>query len=149
MLDNFSISKGFTMRIELGKSMLASALLAVAAIGTSLALAGSLAAVDVKQGAAMQSSGALLLDVREADEYAQGHAPGSTLIPLSELERRLQEIGGYKNKPVALICRSGNRSGQAQRLLEKAGFNTTVNIAGGMIAWKKAGLPVVAGATSR
>ncbi len=134
------------MKLKLARSVVASVLLALAGVGVCLAAA---ATVDVKQGAALQSSGALLLDVREPDEYAQGHAPGSTLIPLGQLAQRLQEISRYKNQPVALICRSGNRSGQAQKLLEKAGFSAAVNVEGGMIAWQKAGLPVVAGAASR
>ena len=125
------------------KFLLASGLLAVAAASAALP------AVDVKQGAALQSSGALLIDVREADEYAQGHAPGSVLIPLGQLQQRLHEIVGYKNRPVALICRSGNRSAQALKLLESAGFSAAVNVEGGMMAWQKAGLPVISGAASR
>ncbi|MEO8406977.1 MAG: rhodanese-like domain-containing protein [Oxalobacteraceae bacterium] len=131
------------------KSMLASALLVVAACGAALAAAGTLHTVDVKQGAALQNSGALLLDVRETDEYAEAHAPGSTLIPLGQLQQRLPEIARYKNQPVVLICRSGRRSEQAQKLLEKAGFSATVNVEGGMISWQKAGLPVVSGPASR
>ncbi len=106
-------------------------------------------AVDVKQGASLQSQGALLIDVREPDEYAQGHAPGSTLIPLGQLEQRLHELSARKDKPIALICRSGNRSGVAQKILEKAGFIKTVNVAGGMNAWARAGLPMVMGMTSK
>ena len=131
------------------KSMLASALLAVAACGAALAAAGTLQTVDVKQGAALHNSGALLLDVRETDEYAEGHAPGSTLIPLGQLQQRLPEIARYKNQPVVLICRSGRRSAQARKLLEKAGFSATVNVEGGMISWQKAGLPVISGPASR
>lgn len=131
------------------KSILANALLVVAASGAALAAAATLHTVDVKQGAAMQSSGALLLDVRESDEYAQAHAPGSTLIPLSQLQQRLQEIDRYKNTPVVLICRSGRRSEQAQKILEKAGFSATVNVEGGMNSWQKAGLPLASGSASR
>lgn len=131
------------------KSILASALLVVAASGAALATAATPQTVDAKQAAALQSSGALLLDVREADEYAQGHAPGSILIPLSQLQQRLQEIESDKNKQIVLICRSGRRSEQAQKLLEKAGFSATVNVEGGMNSWQKAGLPVVPGAASR
>ena len=105
--------------------------------------------VDVKQGASLQSQGALLIDVREPDEYAQGHAPGSTLIPLGQLQKRLLELSARKDKPIALICRSGNRSGVAQKILEKAGFTRTVNVAGGMNAWARAGLPMVMGMTSK
>ena len=105
--------------------------------------------VDVKQGASLQSQGALLIDVREPDEYAQGHAPGSTLIPLGQLQQRLHELSTRKDKPIALICRSGSRSGMAQNILEKAGFTKTVNVAGGMNAWAKAGLPMVMGMMSK
>ena len=137
------------MKLRKGKPLLASALLAVAAATATFAAAGTLQAVDVKQGAVLQSRGALLLDVRESDEYAQGHAPGSTLIPLGQLQHRLQEIDGYQNKPIVLICRSGRRSEQALKLLERAGFSAAVNVEGGMIAWQKAGLKVISGAASR
>jgi rhodanese-related sulfurtransferase len=106
-------------------------------------LAANEGAVDVKQGAAMQKQGALLLDVREQDEYAAVHAPDSTLIPLGQLSSRLAEIQKYKNKPVAVVCRSGRRSAQAVELLRKAGFTQAVNVEGGMNAWESAGLPVV------
>jgi rhodanese-related sulfurtransferase len=128
------------MKTKLFKTLLAGAWL----VSASLAFAAA-TSVDVKQGASMQSQGALLIDVREPDEYAQGHAPGATLIPLGELEKRLPELAAYKGKPVALICRSGNRSGKAQKILEQAGFSTTANVEGGMVAWGKAGLPVVTG----
>ncbi|OHC79331.1 MAG: sulfurtransferase [Rhodoferax sp. RIFCSPLOWO2_12_FULL_60_11] len=132
------------MQSKLGRSLLASALLALAA-----AASAGLPAVDVKQAAALQSSGALLLDVREADEYVQGHAPGSTLIPLGQLAQRLKEISPFKNQRVVLICRSGRRSAQATALLETAGFSAASNIEGGMLAWQQAGLPVLTGAASR
>lgn len=113
------------------------------ALGSSIALAA--ATVDVKQGAALQKQGALLLDVRTPGEFVQGHAPGATLIPLGQLQWRLRELGDAKNRPIALICRSGNRSAVAQNILEKAGFTRTVNVEGGMNAWVKAGLPVQTG----
>lgn len=102
-------------------------------------------AVDVKQGAAMQKQGVLLLDVREQDEYAAVHAPDSTLIPLGKLSSRLAEIQKYKDKPVAVVCRSGRRSAQAVELLRNAGFAQAVNVEGGMNAWESAGLPVIKG----
>jgi rhodanese-related sulfurtransferase len=140
------------MKLRTGKSLLAAsavAMLFAVAAGPTPAIAAPPSAVDVKQGAALQSRGALLLDVREPDEYAQGHAPGSTLIPLGQLEQRLNEITGYKNKPVAVICRSGRRSAQAAKLLDQAGFSAVSNVEGGMLAWQKAGLPVVTGSASR
>lgn len=132
------------MSPHFAKSCLACALLALAA-----AAGAGQPAVNVQQAAALQNSGALLLDVREADEYAQAHAPGSTLIPLGQLAQRLKEIAPFKNKKVVLICRSGRRSQQATEMLEAAGFSAAANIEGGMLAWQRAGLPVLTGAASR
>jgi len=101
-------------------------------------------AVDVRQGAAMQKQGALLVDVRTPGEFEQVRAPGAVLIPLDQIGRRLGELGA-RDRPIALICRSGNRSGQAQQLLQQAGFTRAVNVLGGMNAWEQAGLPVVKG----
>ncbi|MDO8313127.1 MAG: rhodanese-like domain-containing protein [Sideroxyarcus sp.] len=117
--------------------------LSMLGIAPSVLAASNEGAVDVKQGAAMQKEGALLLDVREQDEYAAVHAPGSTLIPLGELSSRLAEIQKYKNKPIAVVCRSGRRSAQGVELLRKAGFTQAVNVEGGMSAWESAGLPVI------
>lgn len=115
------------------------------ALTLSLTAFGKSPSVDVAQGVVMQSQGALMIDVREPNEYAAGHAPGTQLIPLGQLERRLQELAAYKDKPVVLICRSGSRSGQAQELMAKAGFTQALNVEGGMNAWAKAGLPVLTG----
>ncbi|MBT3065464.1 rhodanese-like domain-containing protein [Rhodoferax sp. U11-2br] len=103
------------------------------------------ASVDVKQVAALQSQGALVIDVREPHEYAQSHAPGTMLIPLGQLESRLSEIRAHQNQPVVLFCRSGQRSARAQEILTRAGFTKAVNMEGGLIAWSRAGLPVVTG----
>ncbi len=132
------------LNLKLFKSLLASVLLVVLVSACTEA-----SGVDVTQGATMQSQGALMIDVREPDEYVQGHAPGSTLIPLGQLEKRLSEISAYKDKPITLICRSGNRSASALKVLEKAGFTGAVNVLGGMNAWARAGLPVLVGSASR
>jgi len=120
-------------------------LVTVTVLSLTLAACSKVPGVDVTQGAAMQSQGALMIDVREPGEYAAGHAPGTQLIPLGQLERRLSELAAHKDKPVVLICRSGNRSGQAQEILAKAGFTQALNVEGGMNAWAKAGLPVLTG----
>ncbi|WP_227869534.1 rhodanese-like domain-containing protein [Undibacterium parvum] len=110
------------------------------------ASAASPKSVDVLQVTSLQNGGALLLDVREVDEYAEVHVPNSTLIPLGQLPQRLQELGPDKSRPVVLICRSGRRSAAAQALLEVAGFTSLTNVEGGMISWQKSGLPVITGA---
>lgn len=103
------------------------------------------AAVDVQQGRTLKEQGALLLDVREPGEYEQGHAPGSTLIPLGQLSSRLHEIRAYVSRPVAVICRSGRRSAQAAEILSRAGFTSVYNVQGGMNAWEAAALPIIKG----
>ncbi len=99
--------------------------------------------VDVKQAAVLQGKGAFLLDVREPAEYAEVHAQNAVLIPLGQLASRLNEIGQYKDKPVAVICRSGRRSAQGAEILRSAGFREVANVEGGTTAWINAGLPVV------
>lgn len=99
--------------------------------------------VDVEQSRIMQRHGALLLDVREPDEFAESHAPGSVLIPLGQLQERIAEIGDFRRNPVVIICRSGRRSSQAAGMLAKLGFTALYNVQGGMQAWEQASLPVV------
>lgn len=99
--------------------------------------------VDVKQAQSMNQQGALLLDVREPAEYAAIHAPNAKLIPLGEVGLRLKEIEAYKDKPIAVICRSGRRSAKAVALLQEAGFTQVSNVQGGIQAWEQAGLEVI------
>lgn len=99
--------------------------------------------IDVRQAQTMNRQGALLLDVREAEEFAAIHAPHAALLPLSELSTRLKEIEAYKNKPIAVMCRSGRRSARAAALLQEAGFTQVSNVEGGIQAWEQAGLEVI------
>lgn len=99
--------------------------------------------VDVEQIRVMQRQGALLLDVREPEEFDEAHAPGSVLIPLGQLQERIAELGEFKRSPVVVICRSGRRSAQAAGMLAKLGFTSLYNVQGGMLAWEQASLPIV------
>ena len=81
-----------------------------------------------------------LLDVREQFEYDEKHIPGINLLPMSELEKRLDEIP--TDKTVLVTCRSGNRSNQVTQFLRKNGFGNVHNMAGGIIAWEDAGYPL-------
>ena len=76
----------------------------------------------------------LLLDVREMTEYALQHIPGSVLIPLGQLEDRLEEISN--EYPIYIICRSGVRSQEACNILKAHGYEEVFNIVPGMIAWQ-------------
>jgi rhodanese-related sulfurtransferase len=83
-----------------------------------------------------------IIDVRQPDEYRQGHVEPSRLIPLAELSTRMNELD--RSKTLLMLCRSGNRSGVAAQQLASHGF-TVRNIDGGMLAWAAHNLPVVKG----
>jgi rhodanese-related sulfurtransferase len=85
-------------------------------------------------------AGIFLLDVREDDEWAAGHAPDAVHVRLSELSARSEEIP--RDREVYIICRSGARSSYAAQALAGAGW-TTVNVADGMTGWAVAGRPMV------
>jgi rhodanese-related sulfurtransferase len=82
-------------------------------------------------------SGALLLDVRENDEWDAGHVSGAVHIPLGQLVERVDEMPD--DRQVVVICRSGARSARAAAFLASSGFDA-INLAGGMHAWAAAGL---------
>jgi len=97
--------------------------------------------VDVRTTAALQGrDDVVLIDVREQWEYDEAHIPNITLIPMSEIPNRLNEIP--KNKEVIITCRSGNRSGQVTEFLRQNGFENVHNMQGGIIAWQQAGYGV-------
>lgn len=85
---------------------------------------------------------ALVLDVREESEYKAGHILNAKLISLGSLNGRIGELEKYKDRPVVVVCRSGNRSGAACAALGKHGFTQAYNLAGGVMAWQKASLPL-------
>ncbi len=90
--------------------------------------------------AVRQNPGVFLLDVREPDEYAAGHIPGITLIPMGEVAARLAELP--RDKEIIVTCRTGNRSGQVADLLREQGFTNVHNMSGGIVAWEEAGYAV-------
>lgn len=96
--------------------------------------------VNISEAAALRDAGAFMLDVREPFEWDEYHMPGATLIPLGELPARLNEVP--RDKPVVVVCRSGNRSQTGRDILLRAGFTTVTSMDGGMRAWRNAGLPV-------
>lgn len=100
---------------------------------------------EVDHIAAMQlinHKNALMLDVRTESEYAAGHVLNSKLIPVGKLGERIGELEKYRDRPIVVICRSGQRSASACALLGKQGFTQAYNLNGGIIAWQKASLPL-------
>ncbi|NNG38309.1 rhodanese-like domain-containing protein [Flexivirga sp. ID2601S] len=85
---------------------------------------------------------AVLLDVREQDEWDAGHAPTAVHIPLGDLPARLGELPeADEAHPLPIVCRSGGRSGRAVAWLAQQGFDV-VNVEGGMKQWAAAGKPL-------
>lgn len=106
-------------------------------------LPGLAPTVSVAEAAALRDGGALMLDVREPSEWAEGHIPGAMLVPLGELQARLAEID--RTRSIVVVCRSGNRSALGRDILLDAGFPAVTSLDGGMIDWAAAGQPVEAG----
>lgn len=85
---------------------------------------------------------AAVLDVREAEEFKGGHLLNAKHIPLGKLRERIGELERYRDKPLVVVCRSGQRSATACALLGREGFAQVYNLAGGVMAWQKANLPL-------
>lgn len=85
---------------------------------------------------------ALILDVRNDAEYQSGHILNAKLIPLANLSGRTGELERYREQPIVVVCRSGQRSASACALLGKQGFTQAYNLSGGVMAWQKSNLPL-------
>ena len=83
----------------------------------------------------VEKQGALLLDVRTAEEFAEGHLDGATNLPVQQLESRLGAFPAKKDQNVVVYCRSGARSGRATQMLRKAGYVKVFDL-GAMSNWK-------------
>lgn len=90
----------------------------------------------------LNQDNSVVVDVREDNEVSAGKIKGAKHIPLGQLKKRLVELESAKNKPILVYCRSGSRSAHACSVLTKEGFANVSNLAGGMIAWESANLPV-------
>ncbi|MDD4963311.1 MAG: rhodanese-like domain-containing protein [Gallionella sp.] len=91
----------------------------------------------------MNHKDAVILDVREASEFKAGHILNAKLIPLGKLTERIGELEKYRDRPMIVVCRSGNRSSSACALLVKQGFTQAYNLTGGMMAWQNKKFPSV------
>ena len=85
----------------------------------------------------------LVLDVRDATEFAAGHIQGAKNIPVAELANRLKEIEKFKDKPVLVHCQKGMRAKSACNILKAQQFSKLSNLQGGLDTWIEAKLPVV------
>ena len=85
-------------------------------------------------------AGPILLDVREPNEFVEVRAPGAVLLPTSVFMARIDELP--PDRPLLIVCHVGGRSAAVVSYLIRAGRSDVVNVAGGMDAWARAGLPV-------
>ena len=89
--------------------------------------------VDVKEAAKLIEQGITIIDVRTPEEYKTGHIANAQLIPLQEIEARINEFS--VDKQYLIVCRSGNRSAQSSEILTKNGMKNIYNMTGGMNEW--------------
>ena len=86
---------------------------------------------------------AVIVDLRSADEFAQGHLPQARHVAFDDLSAKAMQLAKNKNTPVLLVCRTGQRARKAEALVRQAGFAEVFVLQGGLTAWQQAGMPVV------
>ena len=84
-----------------------------------------------------------ILDVRTQNEYNEGNLENAVLIPLTELESRLNEIAQHKDSEIIVYCKVGGRSAQASSILDSNNFTKVFNLQGGITAWESANYPII------
>ena len=90
----------------------------------------------------LNREGGVIVDVCEPNEFKAGHIPNAINLPLPLLKNRLRELDKYKDKPLIVTCRMGNRSVKGAVTLRKHGFPAVYTLSGGLHAWEKDNLPV-------
>lgn len=98
--------------------------------------------LNARLGGDMGVKDVVVLDVRDAADFAEGHIAGARNIPLPELKQRLTELEDWRDRPVAVICRTDKRSAQAVQMLGEQGFKEPLLVMEGMQRWKNDGLPM-------
>jgi rhodanese-related sulfurtransferase len=124
------------------------ALVSMAAL--ALLSAGSLGAAEVTHSPPRavkerlsKKAPPIVLDVRTPAEYAQGHLANAVLIPADQVDAKVESILKDRGAEVVVYCAVGGRSKAASRILKDKGYSNVTNMVGGIVAWEKAGLPVV------
>lgn len=86
---------------------------------------------------------AIVLDVREKKEFETGHIVDAINIPLAKLKQRVTELKKHKEKPVVVVCKMGQHSGEAAKTLQEEGHVEVFKLAGGLTEWKAQSLPLI------
>lgn len=90
----------------------------------------------------INSENALVLDIRDTKDFSAGHLANAVNIPYAKLSERLSELEKHKERPIILVCKSGQTVGVAGKMLREKGFNA-MRLSGGMMEWSNQNLPVV------
>jgi len=85
---------------------------------------------------------AVVVDVRDEGEFAQGHIVGAKHVPLAQLEEKLPQVARNKSLPLVLVCAQGQRAQRGVAVAQKLGYANTQALAGGMKAWRDAQMPI-------
>lgn len=85
---------------------------------------------------------AVVVDLRDATEFRKGHVVGSLNIPYASLKQRMAELDAYRERPIVLICRLGQHTGTAGKLLSAAGFDKVYRVGGGIAEWQHQQMPL-------
>lgn len=86
---------------------------------------------------------AVILDIRDKNDFKAGHIAGARNVPQSSLDDRMAELDKFKSKPIVVVCKHGQSSGAVQAKLKKAGFERVLKLKGGMTQWQADSLPIV------
>ena len=103
------------------------------------------ASVNPADAIRLINNGALVLDVRGAPQFEKGHVVSARNMPLTELDKSIDSIERYKDKPILVYCDSGGSGGQAAAKLRKNAFAKVSNLQGGLTAWRRENLPLETG----
>ncbi len=98
--------------------------------------------VSAEEARTLAGAGAVLIDVREADEWSQGHAPGALFIPRGYLELQVEEKVKDKDREVVVYCAGGTRSALGAKSLRELGYSRVSSLQGGFTRWKESGFPI-------
>lgn len=105
--------------------------------------------VDANRATRLINDGAAVLDVRTDKEFRDARLFDAVNIPVSQLKSQIEKLPFDKDQPVVVYCQTGSRSARAAAQLAKAGYQQVYNLAGGIMAWQNAGMPVEKGALKK
>jgi len=104
---------------------------------------GGVAVTPAQLTALVNQKEAVVVDVREAGEFRQGHIVGSINLPHTKVVERVAELERYRDRPVIVVCKMGQHSGGVSKALKEKGFEQVYRLSGGMMEWQNSQLPLV------